>query len=96
MLHALDASKEGFKKVMVRTVDTDVVVLAITYFAQLSLDELWIAFGCGKSFRYIAVHDIAASLESKRCEALSFFHAFTGCDQTSAFAGRGKSTAWST
>jgi len=45
LLHALDASKEGFKKVMVRTVDTDVVVLAITYFAQLSLNELWIAFG---------------------------------------------------
>ena len=30
---------------MVRTVDTDVVVLAITYFAQLSLNELWIAYG---------------------------------------------------
>jgi len=42
-----------------------------------SLDELWIAFGCAKSFRYIAVHDIAASLESERCQALSFFHAFT-------------------
>lgn len=96
LLHALDASKEGFKKVMVRTVDTDVVVLAVTYFGLLSLDELWIAFGCRKSFRYISVHEIAASLGSEMCQALSFFHAFTGCDQTSAFAGRGKNTAWST
>ena len=33
LLHALDAGKEGFKTVMLRTVDTDVVVLAITHFA---------------------------------------------------------------
>ena len=81
---------------MFRTVDNDVMVLAITHFARLSLDELCIAFGCRKSFRYIVVHEIDSSLEPERCQALGFFHAFTGCDQTSAFAGRGKSTTWST
>lgn len=33
-------------------------------------------------------------LKPDRCLALPFFHAFTGCDTVSAFAGRGKKTAW--
>ena len=30
------------------------------------------------------------------CDALPLFHALTGCDTVSAFAGRGKKTAWQT
>ena len=90
LLHAFDAGKEGYGKVMLRTVDTDVVVLAVAFFSRLDLGELWIAFGAGKAFCYIAIHEIAASLGQEKCEALQFFHAFTGCDQTSAFSGRGK------
>ena len=30
----------------------------------------------------------------ERASALSFFHALTGCDTTSAFCGIGKKTAW--
>ncbi len=36
----------------------------------------------------------AMGLERARC--LTAFHAFTGCDQTFFFAGRGKTTAWKT
>ena len=32
----------------------------------------------------------------KRCMALPFFHAFTGSDTTSQFAGKGKKSAWKT
>ncbi len=31
-----------------------------------------------------------------KCLTLPVFHAFTGCDTVSAFAGRGKKTAWET
>lgn len=48
VLHAADAAKCGFEKVMLRTVDSDVVVLAIATFHDLSLSELWVAFGVGK------------------------------------------------
>ena len=58
--------------------------------------ELWLAFGTGKSFRYLAAHQIAASLGSQMSCALSMFHALTGCDTVSTFAGHGKKTAWST
>ena len=49
-------------------------------------DELWLAFGTGKSLQYRAAHEISAALPE--------FHALTGCDTVSSFAGRGKQTAW--
>ena len=44
------------KKVVIRTVDTDVVVLAVDYFSNKNHDELWIAPGTGTRFRYMPVH----------------------------------------
>jgi len=96
LLHASECGKNGMRKLMIRTVDTDVVVLAIVYFSQMSISELWIAFGNGKQFRYIPVHEIVNTLGEDKSKVLHVFHAFTGCDQTSAFQGRGKNTAWAT
>ena len=79
-----------------RTVDTDVVVLAIAMFDQISPEELWIAFGTGSDFHYIPVHEVAAAMDPKVCATLHVFHAFTGCDTISSFGGRGKKTAWNT
>lgn len=96
LLHLEDAVKEGYTKVVVRTVDTDVVVLAVTAAQRLNITELWVAFGTGKSFRYLAAHEIAKALGPDRCTALPVFHAFTGCDTVSSFCGRGKKSAWKT
>ena len=93
---AAECSRQGFNQVMIRTVDTDVMVIAISTFQQLGISELWIAFGTGKNFRYVPIHDIVKELGPTRAGSLIAFHAFTGCDQTSSFAGRGKSTAWAT
>ncbi len=49
-LHLEDAVRDGHNKVSIRTVDTDVVVLAVTSAQRLNLAELWIAFGVGKNF----------------------------------------------
>lgn len=51
---------------------------------------MWISFGVGKQCRYIPIHDIIRALGDEKAQA------FTGCDQTSAFLGRGKNTAWAT
>ncbi len=96
LLHVADAVKKGFKSVCIRTVDTDVVIVAIACYHQIGAEELWVAFGTGAKFRYIAVHHIAASLDRDTCTVLPAFHAFTGCDTVSAFGGRGKKTAWET
>lgn len=96
ILHALHCSKQGYRKILIRTVDTDVVVLAIALFHALSIDELWIAFGVKKHYRYIAVHTIANRLGREKAKGLPFFHAVTGCDTTSSFSSIGKKTAWDT
>ncbi len=76
--------KEGYTKVSVRTVDIDVLVLAVTAAQRLNTTELWFAFGTGKRFRHLAAHEMAKAL------------AFTGSDTVSSFCGRGKKTAWDT
>ena len=93
-LHLADASHQGHSKAMVRTVDSDVIVIGISKFEHLGLQELWIDFGTGKAHRYIPVHTICQNLGPDRCCALPLFHSFTGCDTTSSFLGIGKKTAW--
>ena len=90
LLHVADAANQGFTKVVVRTVDTDVVVISVAAFHQIQLSELWVAFVTGKHFRYLPVHDNGPI----KSQALLALHAFIGCDQTSFFAHRGKKTAW--
>jgi len=96
VLHLADAVRQGYKHIAIRTVDTDVVVLAVAAGAELSIPKIWIAFGTAKSFRYISVHEIITCLGPLKSEALPFFHAYTGCDTVSSFYTRGKRTAWET
>ena len=86
LLHAADAARRGYTKVMVRTVDTEVVVIAVAKFQYLSLSELWIEFGVGKHLKYLPAHDISCSTGEEKSQALLALHAFIGCDQTSSFA----------
>ena len=90
ILHAADAVVQGKRRVSVCTVDTDVVVLAATFFSQAKPDEMWIAFSTGKNYRFIPIDDIISSLTPKTCFSLLAFHAFTGCDTVSSFGGREK------
>ncbi|CAH3182060.1 unnamed protein product [Porites lobata] len=62
MVHALDASLKGHRRVKIRTNDTDVVVLAISVANTLPADEMWITFGLGKHVYNLAAHSIATSL----------------------------------
>ena len=94
MVHVADAVRQGFHKILVRTVDTDVLVLAVATVQQLGRIDLWIAFGTGKNFHYIPAHEISASLGPQISLVLPVFHAFTGCDTVSQFAQVGKKTAW--
>ena len=76
---------------IIRTIDTDVVVFAIGHFLALRLDELWVSFGLGTHLRQIAIHDIVKNVNEK---VLMFFHAISGCDTVSSYLGRGKKSEW--
>lgn len=95
-LHAKDASQAGLKSIVIRTVDLDVVVLSTANFHKLDLDYLWILFGTGKNVEFIPIHILARELGISKSASLPFFHALTGCDNTSSFAGYGKKSAWQT
>jgi len=97
ILHVFDMVKSGLKHVLVRTVDTDVVVLAISFFHQmhdLGLATLWVKLGTKAHLKYFPVHDIAEALGKEKAVALRGFHAFTGCDEVSYIAYKGKKLAW--
>ena len=93
-LHMQDGiERQGLNRVVIHTVDTDVVVLRISAVSQRDALKLFIAFGTQKNFRYINVNDLAIFLGDEKSKVLPTFHAFTGCDTISFFAGRGKKSA---
>ena len=48
LLHTADAVRQGYWKIVIRTVDTDVVVLSVAVIPRLHLEHLWVAFGAGQ------------------------------------------------
>ena len=90
LLHAADDIQKGCKKVTIRTVDTDVMVLDVASFSKTGPDERWVAFGVGTNYQYIAVHEMVATMTQTKCLSLPVLHAFTSCDTVSSFASRGK------
>ena len=94
MIHAADCVAQRYRKVTIRTLDTDVVVLAVSAVIPLDISELCITFGTGKTFRYIGAHKFASNLGRCKGAALPLFHCLTGCDIVSSFTGRWKKTCW--
>ncbi len=97
-VHVQDALRSGARRVLVRTVDTDViVVLAGIYFTLKDMyqdADIWVGFGTGKHYKCYSINSICQNFGKQRSRALPFFHAFTGSDTTSQFLGKGKKTAW--
>lgn len=45
-VHVKDAVSAGHRKIIIRTVDTDIVVLAVSFFAAMKrIQELYVAYG---------------------------------------------------
>ena len=81
----------------ISTVNTDGVVMTVFGICHLPAEcELCLAFGTGKSFRYLTAYQMPASLGPEMSCALPMCHALTGCDTVHSFAGHGNKTAWST
>ena len=69
LLHAAGVVQCSFTKILLRTVDTDVLILAIAFVEKLQefqgnqTIELWVGFGTVVHLRYIAAHDISSKLK---------------------------------
>ena len=95
LLHAADCAKHGHKNITIWTVDIDVLVIAVV-FELLVMDQLWIAFGMRKQFRYIPVHDIVKVLGPEKLQHCQHSMHLQGATRHHHFAGRGKNFAWGT
>ena len=92
VLHAKQISNTGlYKNVVIRSNDTDVFIILLTHASSIS-SQLWLDAGLSKNntCRNIDITKLAVKLGNKFCSALCGFHAFTGCDFTSAFMRKGK------
>ena len=92
-LHVRNAA-EANKEISIRTVDTDIVVIAVSLFQELNIDKLWIEFGTGRRKRWLPVYSYATKLGKNTCKGLRFWYAFIGCDTVSSFCNRGKKISW--
>ena len=74
LLHVNDALQRGANKIIIRTVDTDVIIILIGQFHNI-IDQypnaaLWVAFGTGKYFRYYSINTICAHLGKLKSRCL--------------------------
>ena len=90
-LHAEIIYEVGADNIIIRAAETDIAVMLLHHSDKLEA-KLWMDVGTiGKNDRwYIPLSAIASSLGTGICAALPGFHAFTGCDHTSAFVRKGK------
>ena len=57
-LHVKDMTIQGHRKMVIRTVDTDVMVLAVSVYELLQeMEELWVDFGAGKNRKFFPIHE---------------------------------------
>ena len=89
LIHAKDMLDAGLKSINVRTADTDVIVIFLSYYLQFkeyaSLSSIWIEFGKKDSKRFISLANAYNDLGESLCLAMPFFFAFCGCDSTTSF-----------
>jgi hypothetical protein len=98
ILHAEDACRNGYERVLLHCRDTDVLVLTLGFRDRLPR-QIWMYTGATGKRPYIPVHEISLPDEVVKnmiafLKNMIAFHAMTGCDTVSQFAGKGKKTAW--
>ena len=96
--HVLHCIDENYKKIVVHSIDTDVLVLLIGYVAHKDVASSEIFFNMMSIDKtlYNIVENINI-LGPAVAKALPFFYALTGCDVNPSFNGKGKCTffdAW--
>ena len=91
-LHALHASNAGHQRILIKSSDTDVEVLAC-YFRENITADIFLLSGTRSRARVIPVSQVCEQLGVEVCRALPGLHALTGCDTVSSFAGKGKKVA---
>ena len=94
--HMIQCVKNDDRIVTIRTVDTDVLVLAISnrHYAENFGSKVQVSFVTDKSIKCYNINSIAAGLGQDVCQGSPFFYAFSDCDSVSSFFNQGKCKMW--
>ena len=94
--HMIQCVQSDMAKVVIRTVDSDVVIqlLAYRHRAGNFHSKVFVCFVAGKNTTFYNINDVSTTLGQKFCEALPFFTSLTGIDAVSSFFNHGKCQFW--
>ena len=91
ILHSLNADSEENEDmdIIVRSPDSDVFFLLVSYSKQFK-HPLYFDTGNSNKRRMIHIQKLCGIIPKESSDAILAYHAFTGCDSTSAFLQKGK------
>ena len=93
LLHCKHIAETGnFAAIVMKTSDTDVVVLAAYFQHEIDTPLIINRHAAKKRWKYIDIPTICRKQGEEVCKALPGMHTFSGCDITSGFCGKGKKT----
>ena len=79
VVHVLHAAERGYNRIVIRTSDTDIIVIMLFHLLNFQTRypniKLFVSFGVEKYFQILDLTKMFDRLGSIRCKALSFFHA---------------------
>ena len=90
ILYCKYGEQQGYKYIRVKSPDTDVFYILLHYAMQIQEACILFETGRGNKKHLLNITALAEELTQEHCSALLSLHAFTGCDSTSAFKGKGK------
>ena len=97
--HAINQATNYLENITIQTVDSNVPFLSLSSVQRLiqtgvkSVFTVLVKKNGTEEFDLIKIFN---KFGADICQALSFFHAFSGCDTSSSFYGKGNSTFWDT
>ena len=90
ILYCFHAKQNGCKNVVVRSPDSDLFFILVSYVHDFDDMTVYFQTGMKNKKRLIDITSLGKHYSDEYCKALLGLHAFTGCDSTSAFKGKGK------
>lgn len=84
ILHVLTENNFG-NTILVKSVDTDVLLLLIYYYSvtsEMAKCNVFLQFGQSKNKHFLSINNIVTNLGEEVCKKLLSIHCLTGCDKT--------------
>ena len=97
--HAITQSTHVIDQIVIKTGDTDVLILAMAdcnSMTENGTTNVFMDFGVGKHKKWFNITKLVETIGERHEQELPFLHSFTGCDNSTSFYNHGKCQFWAT